>query len=334
MSDWLNARLFEMSEWFPKGSFFGFDVNLRGFIAVLLVAVVCGAVGSLVVGNRMSFFSDALAHCAFAGVALGLLLGIVTGADRGPDLDAWVTLVMVLFGAGIGLAIAFVRDASGQAADTVIGVFFAASLGLGAIFLKAGSARRFMPPEDFLFGSIVSVTAFDILVLLALAVVTAVVLAWLYNDYVMSSFNRSLALSRRARVRLGNYVFVVLLALIVNLSIKVVGVMLINALLIVPAATAVNLARNLRQLFWLSIAICVVAAGFGHFFSYSLRIPTPGLGEWVPPGESGTIVLFCVLLFFLSMLWSAWRQRAARKRRERESARLAISRPASENSTP
>src|SRR5206468_1542411 len=102
------------------------------------------------------------------------------------------------------------------------------------------------------------VTSLDLITLVLLALVTAGLLAWLYNSLVLTSFNPSLALSRRVPVRLCSYVFIVLLALIVNLCLKIVGALLINALLVVPAATAANLCRNMRQLFWTTIGLCLL----------------------------------------------------------------------------
>jgi zinc transport system permease protein len=298
METWLNNLIEFINGLAPAGTFLAFVFNVRGMIAVILVSLICGAVGSLVVAKRMAFFSDALAHCAFAGVALGLLMGFFTGAETETAFNLWITLTMVAFGIGVGLAIAVVRETTGLSSDTVIGVFFAGAIGLGAIFLKAGSGKRYMPPEQFLFGNILTFPTGDLLVLFVLAVVTAGLLAWLYNDLTLTSFNRSLALSRRIRVRLCSYLFIVLLALIVNLCLKVVGALLINALLIVPAATAVRLCRNLRQLFWGSVGLCLLAGVGGHVLSWEMRIPIVGQREWARPGESGTIVLLSVLLFF------------------------------------
>src|SRR5947209_16433180 len=101
---------------FPEGTFPSQYYNVNGLLAVLLVSLICGAIGSLVVGNRMAFFSDALAHTAFAGVALGLLLGLATGA-MGGQFTLWITLVMVAFGVVVGLLIALVREKTGQAND-------------------------------------------------------------------------------------------------------------------------------------------------------------------------------------------------------------------------
>src|SRR5262245_8208834 len=101
-----------------------FTFYVAAFLAVILVSVVCGMAGSLVVGNRMSFFSDAMAHCAFAGVALASLGLILSGVPRA-EQQVYVPPLMVGFGALIGVAIAFVRERTSLASDTVIGVFFA-----------------------------------------------------------------------------------------------------------------------------------------------------------------------------------------------------------------
>src|SRR5579884_2697162 len=191
---WIEA----LANLFPAGTLLSEPLNVRALLAVILTALVCGAVGSLVVGNRMAFFSDALAHCAFAGVALGLLVGFFSGADPGA-YQHWITLVMVAFGVLMGLAIAFVREFTGQASDTVIGVFFAGAIGLGAIFLKVGAARAYLPPETFLFGNLASMPNEDLVVLFVLVLLTLGLLAWLYNDVTLASFSRSLALSRRVR---------------------------------------------------------------------------------------------------------------------------------------
>jgi zinc transport system permease protein len=317
MITWLDSLIRNVAQMFPEGSFLWYDFNLRGMLAIVLVSLVCGAVGSLVVANRMAFFSDALAHCAFAGVALGLLLGFLSGTQSGEAFLWWVTITTVAFGVAIGLAIAFVRETTGQSSDTVIGVFFAGALGLGAIFLKVRSGQRFLPPENFLWGNLVTVHTVDLIVLFCLTMLTAGLLAWLYNDLTLASFNRSLALSRRVRVRLCNYLFIVLLAVIVNLCLKAVGALLINALLIVPAATAALLCRNMRQLFWGSVGLCLLAGAVGHALSFHLQIPDVGGGRPIHPGESGTIVLLSVSLFFLALIVSSlWRWRPERRRTE------------------
>src|SRR5262249_55939097 len=208
-------------------------------------SLVCGSAGSLVIANRMSFFSDALAHCAFAGVALGFLLALWGGTPV-TDLDApgsrlFITLVMIGFGIVVGICIAFVREKTLLSNDTVIGVFFAGAIGIGAMLLKAVSALGYRNLETFLFGEPLYTRAQDLEMLIWLILLTGALLYFLYNDMVFGSFSTSLARSRRVRTRLCQYLFIVLLGIIVNVSIQIVGVLLINGLLIVPAATAANI---------------------------------------------------------------------------------------------
>jgi zinc transport system permease protein len=287
--------------------------QLGALFSVLLISAVCGLVGALVVGNRMAFFSDAMAHCAFAGISLGLIIAIfMMGLTPKSDELQWLLpLLMAAFGALIGVGIAFVRESTGLASDTVIGVFFAGAIGFGAMILQAFSgSRRLFDPERFLFGGPITVTPFDLLMLAILLVVTVFVLVWRYNQFVLASFNPSLARSRGIRVGLNYYVFVVLLALIVNFSISSVGVLLINALLIVPAATASNVAPNMKKLFWYTFGLSVFTGLIGLAVSNSLYLPL-GSGEPKQFGVSGTIVCLGVIFFALSMVVPVLRRRFA-----------------------
>ena len=292
------------------GFTYGFD--FRATLSVLLVTAICGMVGALVVGNRMAFFADAMAHCAFAGVALGVLLTLALGAGRDPEEFRWlVPLIMVAFGALVGLGIAFVKENTELASDTVIGVFFAGAIGFGAMLLSALKQRRAIDPETFLFGSPLFVQDVDFLYLAILLVLVIALLMWRYNHLLLASFNPSLARSRRISLRMNNYLFILLLALIVNFSIVTVGALLINAMLIVPAAAASNLARNLRQMFWLTFGLSIMAGLTGLWLSTSFHLRfSPG--TVIEFGPSGTIICVSVLLFFASMLVPGVRRRLMR----------------------
>jgi ABC-type Mn2+/Zn2+ transport system permease subunit len=143
-------------------------------------------------------------------------------------------------------------------------------------------------------------------------VLTAVVLGLTYNHLLFSTFNPSLALSRRVPTRLVHSVFVMLLAVIVNLCLRSVGALLINALLVVPGATAINLARNMRQLFWLTVLLCLGVSLAGQWLSWEVEV-----GAGVPLGVAGTVILLAVGLFGCSMLvgpvgrWRARRRPAS-----------------------
>jgi zinc transport system permease protein len=380
---------------FEPGTFFSFSFNVRALLALLCVAFVCGSVGALVVGGRMAFFSDALAHCAFAGVSLGFLffdlllarapspaarqaavwglaglgvlvgiavgwayrrgrgardsLGVVVlfalalglaGAGVGALFESllsgprpasefwrWVTPVMIAFGGLIGAGIAYVRGRTALTSDTVIGVFFAGSIGLAAALRKIIKNRNLFSLEDFLFGDPLLVHAGDLVALGVLAALTAAFLVLTFNRLLLAGFNSSLALSRRVPLQRDGYLFVVLLALIVNLCLRSVGVLLINALLIVPAATAVNLSANLRQAFWLSVGLCLATCVGGQWLSWEL-----GQGAGFEVGIPGTIVLLSVALFVGSLLvggkvreWAGSRQpRGPRPEMEGDRANGAI----------
>jgi zinc transport system permease protein len=315
----LDQAIDSFTNLFSPYSYLNSSLNVKGLLAVVLVSLICGAVGALVVGNRMAFFSDALAHCAFAGITLGILLALAAGVRTRDEFYDWATPAMIGFGILVGVGIAFVREKTSLASDTVIGVFFAGAMGLGAMLLK-GLRRNYFDPENFLFGDIVTVTGQDLLQLFLLAVVTAVVLMWMYNGLLFTSFNPSLARSRKLPTRVYNYVFIVLLALIVNLCLKTVGVLLINAMLIVPAATAANVSRNMRQMFWCTVGLCLVVGLAGQWLSWSVGIPDPAGDRPIHFGVGGTMVVLSVLLFFLSMLAPAL---AARWRRGREARKAA-----------
>ncbi len=305
--DWLDyaINLFCQFGFWPTESIWTQDYAVRGLLATLVVCFICGSMGSLVVGNRMAFFSDALAHCAFAGVGLGLLLCILTDT---PDqlVRQRILLIMVAFGVTIGLLIAFVREQTGLASDTVIGVFYAGAVGLGAVVTRMARTQVSFSIEEFIFGNPTSAQPWEIVLLLGLALLTAVFLFIMYNWLVLASASPSLALSRRTPVRLSRYLFIVLLALMVNLSQQIAGTLLINGLLIVPAAAAANLASNLRQLFWLAIAIAVCAGAGGYLLSWEISCNFPKYSI----GISGAVVVLSVIAFVVSVPMGRWLRRA------------------------
>ncbi len=278
--------------------------EVRAVLGLLMVAVACGVVGSLVIGNRMAFFSDAMAHTAMAGVTLAVL-GMVVFAGVRTVNDAepyrWtIPLVMAVVGAVVGLVIAVIQEKTALSSDTVIGVFFALALGFAGLLLPALQAKARIPLEEILFGQLFTLDDVRLLTLLGMAVAALLLIGLRYNGLLIGSFNPSLANSRGIPVRWNNYLFVVLLAVVVNLSVYAVGVLLINALLVVPAAAAANVSRNLRQMFWVTLAGCVGCAVVGYRVSTTTVI---AIGDVeLSPGPSGAVVVTCVVWFFLSLL--------------------------------
>ncbi len=308
--DWLSQLAVSIAVFFGLPPEHAYQV--KAFAAILFVAVACGALGSLVIGNRMAFFSDAMAHTSMAGVTLAFLLLVLTGLVKNTD-DAdrylWVIpLVMAAFGVAVGLTIAVVQDRTALGSDTVIGIFFAFALGFAGLLLPALQKKVNFNVEGILFGQVTVIDDFQLLVLAGLAVVTLAVVALKYNSFVFGSFNPTLARSRGIAVRGNNYLFVALLALVVNLSINAVGVLLINALLVVPAAAAVNVSGNLRRMFWFTFLGAIGCAAAGYRISATTVIPL-NEKDVLEPGPSGAVVIACVLWFFASLVLRAVRRR-------------------------
>jgi len=312
MEDWLKTVVEAIAAALSSPGSRVYPLEVRAVLAVLLVSLTCGIVGSLVIGHRMAFFSDAMAHTAFAGVSLALL-GIIlaTGATSGKEVEPYfwiIPLTMCAVGAISGILIAFVREKTNLANDTVIGVFFAFALGLAALLLRPLRKIVTFDLEGYLFGDLTSITEMDLLILAFLAASTALVVGGRYNSFVFGGFNPSLARSRGLAVRLNNYLFIVLLAMVVNLSIRAVGILLINALLVVPAAAAANVSRNLRRMFWFTVLGSVLAGLIGYNLSTKMGISLNG-SEALPVGPAGAIVLVVVGWFAVSLGLKAVRQK-------------------------
>lgn len=289
----------------------GIDAHIYDVAAVLalgLVSLACGLIGPFIVGNRMAFFSDAMAHTAFAGAALGML-ALLLAVNPVTDAHAWIiSAVMAGFGILVGLAIAFVRERTGLSADAVIGVFFAFAVGFGAMLIPPLRARVNFDSEAFIFGSALFASPANIVSLAVVVLLAALFVMTRYNGMALAGFNPSLARTRNVSVRMNNYLFIVLLSLVVNLSIQAVGVMLINALLIVPAAAAANIARNVRQLSLYTLLFSVGCTLGGFWLCQTTRLALPGM-EPLELRPGGTIVILCVLLFFGTALLGALRGR-------------------------
>jgi zinc transport system permease protein len=300
----------QLADWLGVSTFF-----LYPAIALALLGLTCGMVGSLVVANRMAFFSDAMSHTAFAGVAFGLLSVILFGGVKSTsDVDEYLRViqaVMVGVGLAIGVGIGYVRERTGLTNDTVIGVFFALSIGVASMLLPAIHRSVSIDIDQFLFGAVTFASEGDLWLLVGLALATAAIVCWRYNALVFASFNPSLARSRGVRIKADNYLFIILLVCVVNLSVASVGALLINALLVVPAAAGANLGRNLRQVFWLTLAASVGCGLLGKLISDYLVIPLGGGRTPLQFGPSGTTIVLCVLWFFATMAWSAARGRRA-----------------------
>jgi zinc transport system permease protein len=235
--------------------FLSFQFMKNALLAILLLTPLLGLMGTMAVNQRMAFFSDALGHSALTGIGLGIVLGLHN------DLVA-----MLVFGVIWALLISRIKQTGTTSVDTVISVFSSTSIALGLVILSRGGG--FAKYSSLLIGDVLAVAPQDILWLL-LALVFGVG-AWIiiYNQLLLASINTSLAKSRGMRTRLVEYAFVILVAVAVMLSIRWVGVLLINALLILPAAAGRNLAHSARSHALLSVLIAVLSGVAGLVLAF------------------------------------------------------------------
>ena len=241
--------------------FFQFDFMKRAFAAVLVITPLLGILGTMVVHKRMAYFSDALGHSALTGIAIGVIFGV-----NNTDLS------MIVFAVLFALFLNQISRRALAATDTIISVFASASTAVGLAVLSMGG--NFGRYSAILVGDILSITEREILYLLGIFAVTLVFWSVAVNALNAISIHPSLARSRNMHVRLMEDIFAVLIALIVMLSIKWVGILLINALLILPAASSRNISENMREYHCYSVIFSLFSGLVGLFVSYYTNVAT------------------------------------------------------------
>ena len=235
---------------------FHWDFMKNALLALLLMAPLFGLLSTMIVTGRMSFFSDALGHSAFTGIAIGAICGL-----------AAPTWAAVFFSVVFALLFSYVRSRSNQAADTLIGVFSSSAVALG-IFVATLGGGSFTKYNKYLIGDILSVTPGEI-GMLALVLAAVLVFWTLYaNRLTLTAIHPQLASSRGIPVGLSQTLFVTAIAVVVTLSISSVGLLILNSLLVLPAAAARNIARNLQQYHGFSVLFALAAGIAGLTVSY------------------------------------------------------------------
>jgi len=262
---------------------YAFVVN--GFLCAFVIGPLLGGIGTMVVAKRMAFFSQAIGNAALTGVAIGVIIG-----------ESYTAPYMSMFSFCIlfGLLLNFARNNTKMSSDTLIGVFLSVSLAIGATTLLWVSARVNTHILDtVMFGSILTVDDTDITVLLATTLIAAVVALPLYNQMVLASLNPSLAHVRGIRVKFLEYVFVLLLTILTVACVKIIGAVLVEALLLIPAAASRNLNRSIRGFVLWSIAFSTISCVVGVWAPMRFDLPVP---------SGGAIILTAAAIFLVTMV--------------------------------
>ena len=245
----------------------------RAILAMLFIAPAAAAVGVPLVHFRMAFFSDAIGHSAFTGVAIGVLLGVHP------------LLTMVAFGLFVAWAITRVKGRTELSTDTVIGVFFSTVIALGVAIISArkGLTRNL---QAYLYGDLLAVSGTELLWMGMLLIAVGAYLFLTFNRIMLLGVHEGFARSMGVPVHALEVSFALVVALVVTTAIRAVGILLVTALLVIPAAAARNVARGAVSAFWVAIAVAVVSGLSGIAASYYLDTAT-----------GATVVLVAAALF-------------------------------------
>ena len=268
-------------------SWLQYDFMKYAFLAILIIAPLFGLMGTMVVNRKMAFFSDALGHSALTGIAVGVVFGV-----ENTDIS------MVVFAIVFALLLNQISSRIAASTDTVISVFSSCSIALGlAILSKGGNFSKY---SSILVGDILSITKEEILYLVLIFIVTVLFWVFGFNRLLSVSLNRTLAGSRYTSAKRKSLsiswienLFAVLTALIVMVSIKWVGILIINALLILPAASSRNISENMREYHLFSLIFSLFSSVLGLVVSYYVNVAT---------GPS--IVIIASLIYFTTYFWS------------------------------
>lgn len=243
--------------------------------AVLLVTPLFGILGTMIVNNRMAFFSDSLGHGAFTGIAIGSMLGVIK--------PIWGAII---FSVAFAILITTIKNKTKTSTDTIIGVFSSTTIAAGLVLITLFN----QPYNTYLVGDLLSITPSDIALLLIVFVLVVILWVTIFNKLLVISVNPLLASSRGINTMLIDILFTSAVAVIVTITIQWVGILIINSLLVLPAAAARNIASNTRQYHALSIAAALISGLAGLIASYYLNTAT-----------GATIVLIAALLYFITL---------------------------------
>ncbi|WP_314010956.1 metal ABC transporter permease [Pseudostreptobacillus hongkongensis] len=265
--------------------FFRYAFVINSLIATLLIGPILGGIGTMVVIKKMAFFSESIGHAALAGISIGVLLG-----------ESYNSPYIMLFSYCIifGIVINYTRNRTKMGTDTLIGIFLSISIAVGAILIIyiSGKVNSHML-ESVLFGSILTVSDLDLLVLLITSIILIFLVIFWYNKILLSSFNSNLATVKGINVIFLEYVFVLIITIITVASVKIIGAALVEALLLIPAAASKNLSRSISSFVSYSIVFSTLSCILGILLPLIFDLS-------VPSGPA--IIIISATIFFITML--------------------------------
>lgn len=253
--------VYNILETFVPFKFIEYGFMKNAIIAIILISPIFAILGTMIVNNKMAFFSDALGHSALTGIAIGMVLGITN-----------VNISMIIFAVLFSIILNYIKNKTTYGADTIISVFSSIAIAVGLAMLSGTS--NFSKYSSYLVGDILSISVEEIKYLVMAFVVIFIFWYFCFNKLNSISINPVLAKSKGINVKLIDNIFVIFISIIVMISIRWIGILLINSLLILPAASSRNIAKNMRQYHLYAIVFSIISGISGIIISYYCNIPT------------------------------------------------------------
>jgi zinc transport system permease protein len=278
--------VYELMEMLLPFSWIEYNFMKNALLAIIIISPMFGILGTMIVNNKMAFFSDALGHSAITGVAVGTILGITD-----------INISMLIFAVCFALFLNRIKRRKTVSSDTVISVFASFSMAIGLVILSKGG--NFSKYSSLLVGDILSITSYEIGYLIIIFIITFIFWTLCFNKLNAISVNEALAKSKNIKAELLEDLFSVLIAIIVMSSVKWVGILIINALLILPAAASRNISSNIREYHLFSVIISLFSGITGLIISF-----------YGGTAAGPTIVIIAAVIFFTTLLASPMLKKA------------------------
>ncbi|WP_427339353.1 metal ABC transporter permease [Caloranaerobacter sp. DY30410] len=250
----------------------------RALIAGIIIGILCPLIGIFVVLRRMSLIGDSLSHVALSGVAAGLLAGV------------YPLSTALLFSVSAALAIEKLRKSYEDFAELAIAIILSSGISIAVVLISFAKSLN-VDLMSYLFGSIITVSKTDVYMIIGLGLVIVIFVKLFYKELFFITFDEEAAKIAGVPVKIINFLFIVLVAMTITVSMRIVGILLVSSMMVMPVATSLQIARSFKQATFFSIMFAEISVVFGIFISYYLEI-APG----------GTIVLFSVLMLILTII--------------------------------
>ncbi|ADL49901.1 metal ABC transporter permease [Clostridium cellulovorans] len=240
-----------------------YEFMRNALLGALFISILCPTVGIFLVLKRYSMMGDTLAHNSFAGIALGLMIG------ANPLLSAFVVTSVA------GLLIEFLRKYLNKYADLIMSIVLTLGIGIGITLISTGKASGNI--NSYLFGSMLTVTKGELKTMAILGIITAITLIFIFNDLVYITFDEEGAKIAGIKVKLINYIFILLVSATIAVSVKIVGILVISSMITLPVATALQFKKGFKATMIIGIFTGIIDIMLGLISSYYLDAAPGGL---------------------------------------------------------